>query len=57
MADMNHGFHLCLLGLTCKKLGQQLDAIDAFIKLNAIIPDTPEVVAQIAQLYEGLHAF
>ena len=39
-------------GLAHKKLGEIDLALDAFHKLNAIIPDTPEVVSQLAQLYD-----
>ena len=42
----------CRAGLAHKRLGQIEPALDAFHKLNAIIPDTPEVVSQLAQLYD-----
>eukprot|EP00795_Rhopilema_esculentum_P017362 gene17362-8954_t len=42
------------LGLVHKKLGKIDDALDCFHKLQAIIPNNPEVLYQLADLYHQL---
>jgi tetratricopeptide (TPR) repeat protein len=44
------------LGLTNKRLSNLEDALQAFKKLHRIIPKDPQVIFQIANLYERLHS-
>ena len=39
-------------GLVSRKLDRPELALEYFIKVNMILPDSPEVVAQIAEIYE-----
>ena len=44
-------FIVIFLGLVFKKLGKTDDALDCFHKLQAITPNNPEVLYQLADLY------
>jgi tetratricopeptide (TPR) repeat protein len=45
---------LTRVGLANKKLGRNEEALDAFYKLQAILRNHPQVLTQIASLYERL---
>ena len=51
MTEIVFNLYPSYLGLVFKKIGRTEDALDCFHKLQAITPNNPEVLYQLADLY------